>query len=67
MDFKELKARMVLQDINNEDLAQKIGVSKSAFYRKMNGTTEFTRDEIQKIIDILHINSTDAIRIFFGN
>lgn len=67
MNINALKAKMVLEGISTEKLAQEIGVSKSAFYRKLNGKTEFTREEIQKIIDVLRISNSDAFKIFFEN
>lgn len=65
MNINALKAKMVLEDVSAEKLAQEIGVSKSAFYRKLSGKTEFTREEIQKIINALHISNNDAFTIFF--
>jgi hypothetical protein len=42
-----------------------LGISKSAFYRKMNQTSDFTRNEMEIIINTLHLE--DPMSIFFAN
>jgi DNA-binding Xre family transcriptional regulator len=49
MNSNKLKARMVERGINGQTLSREIGISESAFYRKMNGTSEFTQGEIKAI------------------
>ena len=39
-------------------------MSRSAFYRKCNGISEFTQGEIQHIVDILDLES--PMGIFFA-
>lgn len=57
----EMKSRKVTVD----DLCLKLDISRSAFYRKMNGTSEFTRSEIQGIVDCLELESPKDI--FFAD
>lgn len=45
------------------DMCEKLGISRSAFYRKCNGKSEFTQSEIQKIVDFLDLDS--PVEIFF--
>jgi transcriptional regulator with XRE-family HTH domain len=45
------------------DMCEKLGISRSAFYRKCNGKSEFTQSEIQKIVDFLELDS--PVEIFF--
>ena len=40
-----------------------LGISRSAFYRKCRGITEFTQSEIQRIVDYLQLES--PMGIFF--
>lgn len=47
-------------------LCEALGISKSAYYRKCNGGSEFTRDEIERIIRILDISLEDGMKIFFA-
>jgi transcriptional regulator with XRE-family HTH domain len=45
------------------DMCLMLGISRSAFYRKRNGKSEFTLSEIQKIVDYLKLDS--PMDIFF--
>ena len=45
------------------DMCELLGISRSAFYRKCNGITEFTQGEIKKIVDYLKLES--PMDIFF--
>lgn len=44
-------------------MCEDIGMSRSAFYRKCRGKTEFTLSDIQKIVEYLGLES--PIGIFF--
>ena len=46
------------------DVAKAIGISKSAFSKKMNGKSEFMLSEIRKIMKVLDLES--PIPIFFA-
>ena len=46
------------------DMCTKLGMSRSAFYRKCNGISEFTQGEIQDIVDILNLES--PMGVFFA-
>lgn len=47
------------------DMCKMLGISRSAFYRKCNGKSEFTQSEIQKIVVYLKLES--PVEIFFAN
>lgn len=63
-DKNRFRAQMALAGITSKELAQKLGIDESTLYRKINNSGSFTRDEINKMIQILHI--TDPQRIFFA-
>ena len=46
------------------DMCEMLGISRSAFYRKCNGKSEFTQSEIQKIVVYLKLDS--PVEIFFA-
>lgn len=48
-------------------LADKIGISRAAFYSKLAGTTEFSNSEIQALKVNLNLSSDDLMRIFFDD
>ena len=47
------------------DMCEMLGISRSAFYRKCNGKSEFTQSEIQKIVTYLKLES--PVEIFFAH
>ena len=61
MDKALLQYEMSKNGITNGDLCKKLGISRSAFYRKCNGKCDFTQSEIQAIVDLLHLESPVAI------
>ena len=64
MDKYKLEYEMKNRKISQEELCKKIHISRSAFYRKCNGLSEFTQSEIQAIIDYLGLES--PMGIFFA-
>lgn len=64
---KLLKSIMVLKGISLDALAMQIGISRSAFYRKKSGLSEFTRKEIQNISCILGLSNEQVHAIFFNH
>lgn len=46
------------------DMCEMLGISRSAFYRKCNGKSEFTMSEIKNIVDFLELDS--PVDIFFA-
>ena len=64
MDKARLEYEMKKKGISQADLCKQIGMSRSAFYRKCCGLSEFTQGEIQRIVDALHLDS--PVEIFFA-
>lgn len=64
MNKKKLLDAMDTQGVSIQDMCIKLNMSRSAFYRKSNGISEFTQSEIQKIVDILKLES--PMGIFFA-
>lgn len=65
MDKLELEIVMLRHGIKVPALADKIGMSKTAFYDKLK-TGKFERSEIIKIRDVLGLSDDDMLRIFFA-
>lgn len=43
-----------------------LGISHSALHRKLNGETEFTRQEIHKTIIFLSLSDSEVMEVFFN-
>ena len=59
-----LEYEMKKKDVSIAEMCSAIGISRSAFYRKCNGVSEFTLGEIKKIVKYLDLNN--PIEIFFA-
>lgn len=64
MNKEKLQDAMDQQGVSIQDMCNKLNMSRSAFYRKSNGISEFTQSEIQSIVDILKLDS--PMGIFFA-
>ncbi|MBE6959857.1 MAG: helix-turn-helix transcriptional regulator [Ruminococcaceae bacterium] len=64
MDEARLMYEMQKKGVSIKDMCEKLGMSRSAFYRKCRSISEFTQSEIQKIVDILELSS--PMGIFFA-
>lgn len=63
MDKALLEYEMKKRGVSIADMCAMLGCSRSAFYRKCNGISEFTQSEIQAIVDYLGLES--PVGIFF--
>ena len=63
MNKARLEYEMNLRGVSRSKLREILGISRSAFYRKCNGISEFTQGEIQKIVDFLNLET--PMGIFF--
>lgn len=63
-----LRGKICERRTTQEMVADKIGVDRSTFYRKMkNGGSGFTVGEIHKIVDAVPLTKEEAIEIFFAS
>lgn len=63
MNKYKLEYEMKSRGITIEKLCADIHMSRSAFYRKCNGLSQFTQGEIQSIVDYIGLDS--PMGIFF--
>lgn len=61
----KLRGKMAEQKIGKEELAEKIGVDASTFYRKMKDDgVKFTIGQMHKIVEVLGLSREEAATIF---
>lgn len=65
MDMFKLDYELKSKGISVEELCEHLGISKSAFYRKRRGSTQFTLEEIKKICGLLKLET--PMEIFFAD
>ncbi len=64
-NFQRLKGR-IKEYYGNQDLfANELKISTTALNNKLNNKTKFSYDEVQIMIDKLHISPNDINSIFF--
>ena len=69
MDKNRLRSVMVLFGDTSETLANYLGISQSAFSKKINekSTAGFTQPEIMRIKEKYSLSGEDIDHIFFGS
>lgn len=48
------------------DVANALGVDESTYYRKRSGRTDFTRNELRILRDLLNLSAEEMNEIFFA-
>ena len=66
MNRKELRAQMIRMDKSTDDLCAALGISRSAWIRKLNGESEFTQGEITGLRFELDLDDRLTGIIFFS-
>ena len=66
MNVKELKAQMIRKDKTVDQLCAAIGISRSAWFRKVGGQSEFTQSEICRLKSELGLDDQLTGLIFFN-
>ena len=66
--FDEMLLREKIEEIGftTKSLAYAMGINYVTLYRKVNGHSEFTRNEIFDIINYLKLSDDDVRNIFFS-
>ncbi|MHC1681343.1 MAG: helix-turn-helix domain-containing protein [Clostridiaceae bacterium] len=64
-DRKRFKSYLALSGKTTKDVAEELGVSEATLFRKMNGSSDFYRNEIQTICNYLEIYN--PIEVFFAD
>lgn len=63
MNNQALLDKMEARGYTIQKMCEALGMSRSAFYRKRNGKSEFTLNEMNQILSILRVK--DPREIFF--
>jgi len=67
MNTNELKVQMIRQQKTAEQLCARLGISKSAWYRKIGGESQFTQGEIMDLRRELSLDDQQTALIFFAD
>lgn len=61
-----LRAKRVLLGINQDVVANVLGISLNSYSRKESGKTDFTQTEIKKLIEYFNLESEEIVSYFFA-
>ena len=61
MNKQKLEERMKHCGVSKKQAYQSLNISRSAFYRKMNGLSEFNLKEIRGLMFMLNLDNADEI------
>ena len=61
-----LKAKIIEKGVSVLDLCNNLGICEATFYRKISRNGDFSRFEIGKITEILHLTQNERDNIFFA-
>ena len=60
------QAKYTEHGLNASDIARIMGINTATLSRKLNGESDFTRNEIQLFRFALHLTSDAVVSIFFS-
>lgn len=63
--FNKLRGKITEKYGSITAFADAINMSRVALSRKLGGKSVFTKDEIEKIINVLEIDKTELVKYFF--
>ena len=61
----KFRAKVIEKGFTMKQIAEVLYISEVTLYRKINGTSDFTRKEIQKLKEILKLDVEAVEEIFF--
>ncbi len=66
MNKKELEIAIIRSGLSKNDVIEKTGISRKAFYARLKGSVQFKQNEIAKLKEVLNLSDDDIISIFFN-
>ena len=65
-DKNKFKYSIMVKGKNLREVASVLNIISVTLWRKMNGESEFSREEIQTIKNMLNLTQNEAFEIFFA-
>lgn len=66
MNVKALKARMIIKEKTVDQLCTALGISRTAWFRKVGGKSQFNQNEIMVLRRELDLDDHQTAEIFFN-
>lgn len=65
MGKNKLKAEIIRNNITIKEFAKRLGISTTTLWRKINDPSRFTGADIEATINILNLDGSQVMDIFF--
>ena len=62
---QKFRASVIAAGLTMDEIAKKLEINTSTLYRKINGSSDFTRTEIRKLQKVLSLDMSMITEIFF--
>lgn len=66
-NVKMFKAVLLMRNKSIKDVAECLNISVPTVYRKMNGESDWFREEINKVCILLNLSDVELNEIFFAH
>lgn len=66
-DLSRLKAERVARNLDQEEMAKRLGMSRSSYSKRENGKIDISVDELAKIIQVLGMSKNNLSLFFTQN
>ncbi len=66
IDERKLRAKLIENGVTVAELSKAIGINEVTYYRKVNGLSDFYRNELSIIKSVLGLSSNEFENIFFA-
>lgn len=66
VDLMALKKEIKRANMSYSDMAKKLGITRSAFSKKMSGVNDFKASQVWEIRKILNLSAEEMDSIFFS-
>lgn len=67
MNPTEFKVAQIRAGVSKEEIAVALGINIATLYRKINGESDFSLSELQKLKKLFNLSNEDIDRIFFSD
>ena len=67
MNADKIRGKIAEKRMSVSEFCKAAGFNRATFDRKMSGSSEFTRGEIERITSVLNLTDEEMCTIFFEN
>lgn len=66
VDYTELNNRIEESGVKKNVIAKQLGITSKTLFAKLNGKSEFTISQVERLSSVLHLTYKEMSNIFFS-